>query len=159
MHLGAGLTHTRTHTQGIMTKTYPRCIADAGAFGLFASTVDLQRTAADLWPYRSYRTADWKKKLDWPQCKKASADLAELFHQTEGRQLKHVPFFNQLTSWLLKQGVTWHEDDTERACYRIRAMMAQLRDFKRLQYKYPTKTPPRNYECMGGVLRLSLIHI
>ena len=45
--------------------------------------------------------------------------------------LKHKRFIKQLGNWLSKSGNLWALQDTEAAAYRLRAMMAQLRDFKR----------------------------
>ena len=47
------------------------------------------------------------------------------------RQVKHKQFFKQVSAWHKKQEVSQDQDEIEKACYRLRAMIWQTsRDFR-----------------------------
>jgi hypothetical protein len=129
-------------------------LEDAAAQEFFLANVNARTLPQDLWPYSKGRPKDWQRIIVWQECRTSRGPLGDLFGLTNGRQLKHKAFFHQLQAFLQaqKQKAFWDENETEKACYRIRAMMAHMRDFKRLQFKEPTRAPPIGCEAMGVIL-------
>ena len=101
------------------------------ALVFFDNHVDHKRMSPEnLWPYSKGKPIDIKKRLSWPETKMSRAALADLFDLSKGKQIKHKDLFDLFKHWLRNEGLSWNETETEKACYRIRAMMRHLRDFR-----------------------------
>ena len=125
------------------------------AFGFFDSHVDVKRMSPEsLWPYCKGKPSKIKQRVSWPETRMSKAVLIDLFTLSKGKQIKHKDFFDLFKDWLSDKGLHWNETDTEMACYRIRAMMRHLRDFKLRQFREPSRKPPKGYDIMESVLRI-----
>jgi hypothetical protein len=151
------------------------------AFAFFQAHVDVDVKPCNLWPYK-LTGLQKARTIGWPEIMSSRHTLEAIFKLTEGRQLRHQDFVKQLWQWLedttkmdqahaiskerqlrqegswlrqLKMESPWTEDKAGEACTRIKAMMAHLRDFRRIQFLCPTMKPPKKYESLESLLRLT----
>jgi hypothetical protein len=122
-------------------------ISKEEAWSFFDMHVNPHAPPKTLFAYSKGTPDKWKSRPDWAGIKKNSQTLGNMFDITSGRQLKHKQFVAQSITHLAK--FNWASADAEAAVYRLRAMMAQLRDWKRAD-----KPAPNQYKALNGLLNM-----
>jgi hypothetical protein len=122
-------------------------ISKEEAWSFFDMHVNPHAPPKTLFAYSKGTPDKWKSRPDWAGIKKNSQTLGNMFDITSGKQLKHKQFVAQSITHLGK--FNWASADAEAAVYRLRAMMAQLRDWKRAD-----KPAPNQYKALNGLLNM-----
>ena len=94
-------------------------------------TVNLEVTGLclqTLWAYDSVGL--YKKKPTYAQVYPHRRILGDLMSASHGRMLNQASMATALHSWLALHSVVARFKDCERACWRIRTMLLQLREVK-----------------------------
>ena len=118
-------------------------VSDKAAADFFDGCVTISGCQPKLlWQYTKGTPKHWKATISWSEAKKQRLALSDALDMTGGYQLKQKKFCWQLRQWLKKQGQEWSGADAEAAVYRLRAMMAHLRDFARINRKVPQSFAP-----------------
>jgi len=95
-----------------------------------------------LWPYDKGSVGDWKKSPSWAGIRQNQVTLSCILEATQGQQLRHKRFLGQVVAWCAEKGLRIAASDVEKAVYRLRLMMAHLRDFARSSRKLPKHYGP-----------------
>ena len=135
----------------VMPKTPSVKLTDDDAWCLFNDSIDT-RNVDDVWKYSRGDVRSWKKSIRWSEVRKSRQSLNDIFRMSGGFQLTHKPFLAQLTTWADEKKKKWSAVDIERSVYRLRCMMAHLRDYRRAQFRDPSKKPPLGYENLLSLL-------
>ena len=137
-----------------MVKSCGVDLSESDVFDFMDATVSVTGlTVRTLWPYSKGLPSDWKRPPVWCEIRKNSFALSYLFDKTHGLQANHNSMIKHVHAWLLKNQIEWTSPDVNLVVYRLRAQMAQMRDWAR-----DKKTAPRGYEHLGSVLSKIATH-
>ena len=130
-------------------------VSDAEAWGIFNEHVApvAHLGHKEVFKYKRGTPSDWKRSPGWSDVHRNRHCIGDVLAKTGGKNVHAHSFSKQLSRWLEEKGYRWSYSDVEAATYRLRAMLAQLRNYRRPRVAGAPLTPaPTRWPHLNAML-------